>query len=216
MCISLKVPLTIFPGSFSWHRKQVRLQEVQPFALCSTSVPSMPKPAPWTAAKEASFSCTYNTLHFLTDCKLLLPCTLTHTGKHKNSTLLCVHCKFRRWVLPWNRGFLWPSLLDWHTMIHCLLHFLGSETGLFIWSAYSELYECEDLESFNWANPQWSTEQTELPANFASLGNARVRASIPNLTTNFKLSVLIWGEIGRMKKDIGIMLDITVDLLHFL
>ena len=87
ICISLKVPLTIFPGSFSWHRKQVRLQEVQPFALCSASVLIMPKPAPWTAAREASFSGTFNkTLHFLTDCKLLLPCTLTHTGKHKNST----------------------------------------------------------------------------------------------------------------------------------
>ena len=58
--------------------------------------------------------------------------------------------------------------------------------------------------------------RAELPANSASLGNARVRASIPNLTTNFKLSVLIWGEVGRLKEDIGIILDITVHLLHFL
>lgn len=59
-------------------------QEVQPFAFCSTSVPSMPKPGPWTAAREASFQAPMILRIFLPTASYFCPTSpSTHTGNMK-------------------------------------------------------------------------------------------------------------------------------------
>lgn len=78
-----------------------------PFVLCSTWMLSLPKAASWTAARKASSpkpchsvrphlqAPTTFCMHFLPNCKLLLPCDLTFTVKHKQKlhfTSILTYC----------------------------------------------------------------------------------------------------------------------------
>lgn len=108
-------------------------------SLCSVSILITSKSSTLDRSQSLRAPATFSR-HFLTGCKPRFPRIATPTGRHTQKLHFpssLTDCKFRKRMSTWNRGFLWPSLLDLGTLMDSLPPALGSESWHCHLSAYT-------------------------------------------------------------------------------